>query len=128
MCLGRLCANMWGEPGPRPAQADSWQQSAETAEYAEPMTWTGYEQAACAARRDMYVGSLNLLPPQYYYTLFGMLVQLCSGTHRQNAPMTVIVTSPCLLELQCIHRPTLPICRYVTCHEVILTDDQPCPR
>ena len=40
----------------------------------------------------------------------------------------VIVTSPCLLELQCIHRPTLPICRYVTCHEVILTDDQPCPR
>ena len=51
-----------------------------------------------------------------------------SGTHRQNAPMTVIVTSPCLLELQCIHRPTLPICRYVTCHEVILTDDQPCPR
>ena len=53
---------------------------------------------------------------------------ICSGTHRQNAPMTVIVTSPCLLQLQCIHRPTLPICRYVTCHEVILADVQPCPR
>jgi len=52
MCLGRLCANMWGEP--RPAQADSWQQSAETAEYAEPMTWTGYEQAACAAARRQF--------------------------------------------------------------------------
>ena len=34
---------------------------------------------------------------------------LNSGTHRQNAPMTVIVTSPCLLQLQCIHRSTLPI-------------------
>ena len=32
-----------------------------------------------------------------------------SGTHRQNAPMTVIVTSPCLLQLQCIHLSTLPI-------------------
>ena len=82
MCLGRLCANMWGEP--RPAQADSWQQSAETAEYAEPMTWTGYEQAAwrCPAGYD---GSLNLLPPQYYYTLFGMLVQLCHTVVRPTS-------------------------------------------
>ena len=51
-----------------------------------------------------------------------------SGTHRQNAPMTVIVTSPCLLQLQCIHRSTLPITDMSHCHEVILTDVQPCPR
>ena len=37
-------------------------------------------------------------------------------------PMTV--TS----QLQCIHRSTLPNRRYVTRHEVILTDVQPCPR
>ena len=51
-----------------------------------------------------------------------------SGTHRQNAPMTVIVTSPCLLQLQCNHRSTLPITDMSHCQEVILTDVQPCPR
>ena len=49
-----------------------------------------------------------------------------SGTYRQNAPMTIIVTSPGLLHLQCIHRSTLPITDMSHCHEVILTDVQPC--
>ena len=49
-----------------------------------------------------------------------------SGTYRQNAPMTVIVTWPGLLHLQCIHRSTLPITDMSHCHEVILTDVQPC--
>ena len=31
------------------------------------------------------------------------------GTHRENAPMTVIVTSPCPSYYVCIHRSTLPI-------------------
>ena len=96
---------------------------------------TPHQTLSGSARLSCLAGTPSSSPsfarsaqPLIFTTALRLYDVLFSGTHRQNAPMTVVVTSPCLLQLQCIHRSTLPITDMSHCHEVILTDVQPCPR